>query len=161
MDTDDLTKAVLATTKKSGKELVEALSQLVTDYGATAVGEWRSNSQNKDSIMHIFVRLGLLEGVSYLVGQGLDINAQRTEDGCTPLHLAAWFKRSDMISLLLGLGADPSIKNKYNENCEELILMREKQQNMIWLDLELTSLDDPEVLECTVIITDKDLVEVC
>lgn len=33
-------------------------------------------------------------------------------------------------------------------------------QNMIWLDLELTSLDDPEILECTVIITDKSLTEV-
>jgi hypothetical protein len=31
---------------------------------------------------------------------------------------------------------------------------------MIWLDLELTDLEDPEVLECMVIITDKDLNEV-
>lgn len=38
--------------------------------------------------------------------------------------------------------------------------MRERMQNMIWLDLELTELEDPEVLECTVIVTDKDLVEV-
>jgi len=36
---------------------------------------------------------------------------------------------------------------------------KEKSTNIVWLDLEMTSLEDPEILECAVIITDKDLNE--
>lgn len=36
---------------------------------------------------------------------------------------------------------------------------KEKARNIVWLDLEMTSLEDPEILECAVIITDKDLNE--
>lgn len=89
-----------------------------------------------------------------------DLNVKRRNDGCTPLHLAAWHKKPDMFSLLLGLEADPKVKNHYGESCEELVAHREKLQRMVWLDLELTELEDPEILECTVIITDKDLTEV-
>jgi ankyrin repeat protein len=99
--------------------------------------------------------------VSHLVQtHGFNVNSQRPSDGSTPLHLAASFKQKDMLSLLIGLGSDPTIENHVNENCVEIILARERAQNMIWLDLELTDLEDPEVLECTVIITDKDLNEV-
>ncbi len=36
---------------------------------------------------------------------------------------------------------------------------KEKDSNIVWLDLEMTSLKDPEILECAIIITDKDLNE--
>ncbi len=36
---------------------------------------------------------------------------------------------------------------------------KEKARNIVWLDLEMTSLEDPEILECAVIITDKNLNE--
>ena len=31
--------------------------------------------------------------------------------------------------------------------------------NIVWIDLEMTSIENPEILECAVIITDKDLRE--
>jgi oligoribonuclease (3'-5' exoribonuclease) len=34
-----------------------------------------------------------------------------------------------------------------------------KALNIVWMDLEMTSIENPEILECAVIITDKNLVE--
>jgi len=65
-----------------------------------------------------------------------------------------------MIDLLFQLGADPNVKNKYGESCSKLLEDRKKSHHLVWLDTELTSLEDPEILECAIIITDKDLKEI-
>jgi hypothetical protein len=36
---------------------------------------------------------------------------------------------------------------------------RERAMNIVWVDLEMTSIENPQILECAVIITDKDLKE--
>jgi hypothetical protein len=56
-----------------------------------------------------------------LIKYGADINNQKIDaDGWTALHEAAYFGLVDTIVLLLNLGADPTIKNTYNENFIEL-----------------------------------------
>ena len=49
------------------------------------------------------------EAVERLVNAGADVNAAR-EDGGTPLHYAAWHKRTMALKTLLAAGADPNPK---------------------------------------------------
>jgi ankyrin repeat protein len=51
--------------------------------------------------------------VRLLVQVGFDVNQRRRYGApCTPLHEAAWSGDLEMISLLLGLGADPRIRDR-------------------------------------------------
>ena len=57
-----------------------------------------------------------LEKIKKLLDDGADINFQSQEDGYTALMLAVDADDEDMVSFLLGHGADTSIKNKHNES---------------------------------------------
>ena len=48
----------------------------------------------------------------------------------------------------------------FRETPQQALEMRAKAARMIWLDLELTELDDPQIMECAVIITDEHLNEI-
>lgn len=56
---EDLGLEIDAVTKKTGKELVEALEALIDKHGSEGVQEWRSPNKNKDTLVHTFARLGL------------------------------------------------------------------------------------------------------
>lgn len=98
---------------KSGKELVEEITEVIRKHGVEAVRQWKTANKG-DGLIHIFASNGVyvatsnllnyrLEGVTELVRvHGFDLNKQRTGDSCTPLHLASWRKQSDMMSVLLG-----------------------------------------------------------
>ena len=62
---------------------------------------------------------------------GLDLNQQRSSDGCTAMHLAVWYKQSETLAILRALGADARIKNNYGESVEELIRVRESCNNIV------------------------------
>ena len=149
--------------------LVQELDNLVTSCGKEEILNWRSDTKHKHNLLLEFVFIKQISLVERVVKEyGFDVNFQRASDGCTALHLSAWVKEPRITDLLMRLGADPKIKNNYNESCEELIATREKMQNIVWMDTELTALPEvfftkngpnPEILECAIIITDKNLNE--
>jgi oligoribonuclease len=112
-------------------------------------------------LLHLLVSKGKTEGVKYLISKKFNLETQRG-DGNTPLHLSAWTKNPELIATLVDAKVDPSIQNKYGEDCKSIIETRERMDNLVWLDFELTSLpiEDPDILECAVIITDKNLNEI-
>jgi ankyrin repeat protein len=50
--------------------------------------------------------------VVLLLDKGADINAQDLEKGATPLHHAASWGRTEVLSILIARGADLNLKNK-------------------------------------------------
>ncbi len=58
--------------------------------------------------------------VSALLRAGADPNGPRTPNGNTALHIAAWWGHSDVVSLLLSKGADPSLVNGVGHTAEQL-----------------------------------------
>jgi hypothetical protein len=51
-----------------------------------------------------------------LVNQyGCDVNCRRIKDGCTALHEVGYYGHADVVSTLLGLNANHTIKNKFLE----------------------------------------------
>ena len=75
-----------------------------------------------------------------MVEMGFDLNVQRDSDKCTPLHLAIFFKKPASIDTLKELGVDSTLQNTYGESCDEKYhQLAESKSNIIFLDLELTS----------------------
>eukprot|EP00808_Paulinella_micropora_P030105 g3708.t1 len=141
--------------------LCQALDALVAKEGVECVGSWKDSSKHKHGLVHLLTIQGRSEALQHMVDKhGLDINAPRPSDQCTPAHLCKWYRKEDVMKTIIALGADLSLKNKYKETAQDLVSLVEKIKNIIWLDLELTSLEEPQVMECAVIITDKDLKEV-
>jgi len=120
---------------------------------------WR-DGKHKGSLLHLVAGRNKMGATRFLVEKGFKVNEQRPGDGCSPLHLAAWSKHDEMMALLVELGADPGLTNKYGEVPDQTLFKSMKAHNLIWLDLELTDLENPEILECAVIITDKELNEI-
>ena len=75
-------------------------------------------------LIHHFTKLGMLSIVEALIDKfHVNVNAQRTSDGGTALHIAVYYQKkkrhgeimSAIIALLMSRGADPAIKNNYGE----------------------------------------------
>lgn len=144
--------------KRPRDQAKAALDLLVADYGVEAAKEWRGSTKHAHTLLHELVYKP--EAIEHAVaGLGFDMNLSRSSDGCTPMHLAVWQKQYETLEVLRKLGADSTIKNKYGETVTELIRVRDSCSNIVWLDLELASLDDPTILECAVIITNAQLEE--
>jgi len=143
-------------------EFLEKCQAIVAETGSAALTTFSAKDKHKSRLIHFLVSWNKPESIRGL-SPYLNINEQRSSDQCTPLHLSAWTKNPELTELLLELGADPLIKNKYGENTEDLVKNVTQKSNIAFLDLELTDLPSavipPEILEIAVIITDKDLNE--
>jgi len=76
--------------------------------------------------------------------------------------LSIWKKNLELSALLIDLGADCTLKNSYGEDCEKLKAQVAQQNNIVFLDLELTAVpSDPSssILEVAVVVTDMHLSE--
>ena len=71
---------------------------------------------------------------------GFDLNAQRDSDKCTPLHLAIWKNKPEVIKALSEIGVDWTLKNSYGEACDD---NRDKHQRL----LDKTQLPEHEGLK--------------
>lgn len=151
---------------KDASVLCGKLTELVSKYGVSALDAWTSaTAKHKDAFLHEMCakhrRIPLVVLTHAVDILKLNVNVQRSGDGLTLLHLAYWQKNEVLAIELDRLGADASLKNNYGENCSELMLLvRDKLRRVIWIDLELTTLDlsKTEILECAVIITKPDCV---
>ena len=149
---------------KSDEHVVSVIQGLIEKHGADLVREWRDESRkHKHSIVHILVNFdkqGALKAIAPALGQ---INTPRASDRCTPLHLSIWKKNLALSGLLIDLGADSTLKNDYGEDCQKLKEEVAKQNNIVFLDLELTAVpSDPaaSILEVAIVVTDMHLTEI-
>ena len=153
----DLLK-ILLLDKAKQKAVNKKLDDILRLYGLTNVERWQNRSNNKNSLLHELVEKEMPEVITHLVtDHQLNIDIRRGSDGNTPYQLAAELDNKDMCELLKNLGAQ-------DEKTEDVSKWRsdedkEKALRIVWIDLEMTSIANPEILECAVIITDKDLKE--
>jgi hypothetical protein len=71
--------------------------------------------------------------------------------------LAIQNKSAEISTVLKELGADDILTEDVGAWLSDDD--KGKALNIVWMDLEMTSIENPEILECAVIITDKNLVE--
>ena len=93
----------------------------------------------KGHLVHLLVETGCVDALCTLAQKyaAIDVNAQRPDDLCTPLHVACWKRknpnleaqysgvRESVVDVLVSLGADPEVKNKWGESCSSHPLVKE------------------------------------
>jgi ankyrin repeat protein len=148
---------VLSMGKDDQKNIIKRLDKIIRISGIGSIEKWRNSTNNKsNSFLHELVERELSDVICFVVKEHkLNINIKRESDGWTPLQLASKKQNSEMCNLLKKIGASKV------ETADILERPMENQQamNIVWLDLEMTCIENPEILECAVIITDKNLNE--
>lgn len=152
----DLSK-ILRLGKESEKKAIPQLEHIVTSHGTNAVNRWRNISDPKQNgLLHELVERRWLDALIQLLERFiLDVSIRRGSDGCTPLQLATDQREDAICDALKKFGATEVLTEDVSKWFSEED--KEKLLNIAWVDLEMTSLDDPEIIECAVIITDKNL----
>ena len=79
-----------------------------------------SDSLLQASPLHDAAQTGDLDKVKQLIAQGADINALDNEYGQTPLSRAAFYKRKEIVKLLIETDAQINAKNKGGEHSTTL-----------------------------------------
>ncbi len=151
---------ILNLDKTRQEDINKRLDDLIYENGLKHVMKWRNMSKQKNSLLHELVDRELAEVIRHVVQvHKFDINVRRDTDGKTPLQLAqASVDGMDVVEVLKELGA----KDILTEDVRTWLSDDDKENamNIVWVDLEMTSIEEPEILECAVIITDKDLKEI-
>lgn len=141
--------------KTSEAYIIQQLDELIQQYGHIQIETWRNfSNMKKNSLLHELVDKQYYDVMLYIVPKfNLKTFIKRESDGLTPFELAHGHQDWKMCNLLLEF----SDKDTY----EQFVVKKQKDKlmNIVWMDLEFTSFDDPKILECAVIITDKDLKE--
>ncbi len=116
--------------------IIGTLDNLVKDFGVEEVQRCCvPESRQKNLLIHEFVRLGLQKTIEHAANElGFDINVKRESDGNTPLHLAYWYQKLNIVELLKKLQADMTIINNYGESVNDTEQKRKNMMNIIWLD---------------------------
>ena len=138
--------------------IIQRLEKLYSDYGSKMIQKWRNMANKKNSLLHEFVERDMDDVIRYLLTEKqFDVNVKRESDDLTPLQLAMKNRNTSISNILREFGAE-NVETvdvrKWSSNEE-----KRQESNIVWMDLEMTSIEEPEILECAVIITDKDLVE--
>ena len=157
---DDLLK-VLAYGRTRQDKIIERLDNLLLDHGRVTLRKWyNSTDATGNSLLHELVQRDLDDVLAHVLREDkwdCNLYARRSSDRLTPYELAEELRRTSICELLKTHDADrpPQDEAAHSLTDEE----KENMMNIIWMDLEMTSLEEPEILECAVIITDKNLVE--
>lgn len=76
--------------------------------------------EDAEHLLHGFAAAGQAGLVDELLQTGLcDVNAKRSKDGCTALHIAHYRNRLEVIAVLQLHGAGPAVRNHWGEIPEE------------------------------------------
>ncbi|CAF1079311.1 unnamed protein product [Rotaria sordida] len=145
--------------RNSESTIIEQLDDLIKRYGVIEIEAWRNMSNGtNNTLLHELVDRHYLDAIQYIVSKfNLKVLIKRETDNITPFELAHLLQDWRMCNLLLELGDDKTSTNTYDQYVMKK--QKDKMMNIVWMDLEFTSFDNPEILECAVIITDKDLNE--
>ena len=156
---DDEIQSMLEQLDDDQSTLINQLDKLVQKFGIESVQNWRNiRNKSKNALIHELVERNLTDVVRHTVSQYyLNTHIHRESDGKNPIQLAQLESSEEMLNLLDELENNP---DEYNDtNDDEIDVKNCNKLNMVWLDLEMTSLEDPKIMECAVIITDKYLNE--
>ncbi|CAF1065690.1 unnamed protein product [Rotaria sordida] len=138
--------------------IIRRFDDLAKKYGTLNLEKWRNLSNNKNSLLHELVEKKLDDVIRHVLTEcQFDVNVRRTSDGLTPLQVASANKDRFMCDLLKQFGATEIQTEDVSTWLSDAD--KGKSMNIVWIDLEMTSIEEPEILECAVIITDKDLRE--
>eukprot|EP00919_Chromeraceae_sp_WS-2016_P025259 GHVR01059722.1.p1 GENE.GHVR01059722.1~~GHVR01059722.1.p1 ORF type:complete len:394 (+),score=82.69 GHVR01059722.1:540-1721(+) len=144
------------------EEIIKKFKDLEIENDINIFKTWKSICKHGNTLLHICAIKGYAKVAEILIDNyKLDINEIRKSDKNTAYHMSFWDDKQDIQKLLEVKNADGNIENSYNEtaNCMKGKQM-ESRNNIVWLDLELTSLEhDGKIMEVAVYITDKDLNE--
>ncbi|CAF1476000.1 unnamed protein product [Adineta ricciae] len=140
--------------------LIKKLDELINEYGIRQINAWRNLSNGtKNTLLHEVIEQNYPNVVKHLIiKHQLRTFFQRESDHLTPFELAFTKKNRQICDILIELGDENTLENV----SENISLKKSKDQmmNIIWMDLEFTSFENPQILECAVIITNKDLKEI-
>lgn len=145
--------------------LINQLDKLVQHFDIEAIQNWRNVRNNtKNTLIHELVERNCVDAVRHIVNKyHLDMYTHRESDGKNPIQVAQLEASEEMSDLLEELESS-SVGTRTTEEVDEeddddIDPEKRKKLNMVWVDLEMTSLEDPKIMECAVIITDKNLNE--
>ncbi|CAF1136750.1 unnamed protein product [Rotaria sordida] len=139
--------------------MINRLDKLIQKVGIEQITAWR-NPTNKsgNTLMHEFVEKNCPDVIQHLaVKYQFDIDIHRESDDKTPSDLAQSKDDEEMVNLLQELNYNKMIEQSPDDAASQVD--NRKKMNIVWLDLEMTSIEDPKIMECAVIITDKYLNE--
>lgn len=140
--------------------IISQLDDLINEYGLLKVESWRNSlKQSKNPLLHELIDKQYYDVIRHLLSKYFHIKTsiKREIDGLTPFELAHRKENWKICDLFLEFNDEKTFTDTYEQFAMKKY--REKTMNIVWLDLELTSLINPKILECAVIITDKDLNE--
>jgi ankyrin repeat protein len=139
--------------------IIEQIDKLILDSGLKQITKWRNSSnEKKNPLLHELVERELINVVSHVVEKyAFDVNLKRETDGITAFQVAFEKGDSKMCDLLKKIGATEILVEDVSSWEKDKEKEKEQLMNIVWLDLEMTCFENPEILECAVIITDKDL----
>ncbi|UJR14362.1 hypothetical protein I4U23_001358 [Adineta vaga] len=152
----ELEKLLMQMNKHNQSKVIKRLDEIKDDYGAKNIEKWQNRSNNKNALLHELVERDMADVISHVIEKyRFDVNVRRASDGSTPYDLASQDANEELCVLLKKFGAggaEVERGSRWPTDEEKL-----KSMNIIWLDLEMTSIEEPEIMECAVIITDSDL----
>jgi hypothetical protein len=162
MSMKDLNKKLEKTLKSQSSQstIIKRLDEIIEEFGIGQVNAWRNLSNNtKNTLLHELVDKKYVDVVRHVISKyNLRIFFKRELDGLTPLELARSNQDWKMFDLLIEFGDDKTLNETYEQFANKK--QKDKMMNIIWIDLEFTSFRSPKILECAVIITDKELNEI-
>lgn len=150
-------KLFLAADRHNQDKFLKMLNEILREFGRATLEKWYDNkTSKKNSLLHELVEYEMTDAIRLVVTDyKFNINIKRVSDRITPLELAVKHQKEEVVDLLIELGAETDRtagSSTWRGDDEKLNSM-----NIIWLDLEMTSLETPEIMECAVIITDPNL----
>ena len=149
---------VLKMKGRDPKDINQRVDEIYRRYGFENIERWRNQSNKKNTFLHELVEAKMAETIQHIVTvHKFPINTERNQDRLTAYGLAIQNNYKEVCKVMEDLGAEEIETVDVNQwSADE---DKEKSMNMVWVDLEMTSIEDPKILECAVIITDKDLKE--
>ncbi|UJR34354.1 hypothetical protein I4U23_021758 [Adineta vaga] len=141
-------------------KLQKKLDQLIDEYGINQINLWRNlSNRTKNTLLHELVEQNYPDTVKHMIQKyQLRTFFKRDSDQLTPIELAFSNQNWKIFDLLLEFG-DEKTREQVSKDIS-LKKQKEQMMNIVWMDLEFTSFDNPQILECAVIITNKDLQEI-
>ena len=146
--------------KKCENTIIKELDDIIEEFGIDKVNSWRNlSNRTKNTLLHELVDKNYINVVRHvIIKYNLRTFFKRESDGATPIEVARLNQHWKMWDLLFEFGDDKTLNETYEQFASKK--QRDKMMNIVWMDLEFTSFDNPQILECAVIITDKDLNEI-
>ncbi|CAF5218051.1 unnamed protein product, partial [Rotaria magnacalcarata] len=128
-------------------------------FGIKKIEAWRNSVKTRNTLLHELVEKKCPNVIQYLlVEYNLDRTVHREADGKTPIELAQAKGYDDIVDALGEFDENKSIAETPDDDESEP--SKKNRMNIVWIDLEMTSIEHPKIMECAVIITDKNMNEI-